>query len=209
METRATRSRDRLYGIAYDLLTDPHVRNAIDLSQEPQASRDRYGMTKIGQSLLLARRLIGAGVKLVGYNTFNQGWDHHSNIERTLKSRVPPMEQAYSALIEDLDQRGMLDGTLVVNTGEFGRTPVMNGNKGRDHWPDVYTTVLAGGGIRGGQVYGASDSKGGTPASRPVSPADVLATMWTCLGIDPQTELRDRLNRPFVLSRGQVIDGLV
>lgn len=209
LENKATRTRDRLYESAYELLTDPRVKEALDLSREPDASRDRYGRNRIGQSLLLARRLVEAGVRLVGYNEFNQAWDHHGNIEGALKSRVPQMEQAFSTLVQDLEQRGLLGDTLVVNTGEFGRTPVINGNGGRDHWPDAYTTVLAGGGIRGGQIYGSTDDKGAYVATKPVSPDDLLATVWTCLGIDPHTELRDRLNRPLALSKGRVVAELL
>ena len=130
------------------------------MTREPDAVRDRYGRTKIGQSLLLARRLVEAGVQMVSYNAFNQEWDTHGDLFNRYKHLMPITDQAYRALIEDLAERGMLDDTLVINTGEFGRTPIINKEKGRDHWPNVYTTVLAGGGIRGGQVYGASDKKG-------------------------------------------------
>ena len=205
LESVATKTRDRLYRTAIDLLTDPRVRDALDLSKESPQRRDRYGRNKIGQSLLLSRRLVEAGVKFVSYNAFNQNWDTHGAIENTYRTKVPQMEQAYTALIEDLEERGLLETTLVVNTGEFGRTPVINGNAGRDHWPQVFTTVLAGGGVRGGQVVGSSDSKGEAPAQRPVSPADFLATLWTVLGVDPHTELRDRLDRPLALSSGQLI----
>jgi hypothetical protein len=194
---------------AYELLTDPRVREALDLTKEKDAVRDRYGRTKIGQSLLLARRLVEVGVRFVGYNEFNQGWDHHGNIVQALKSRVPPMEQGFAALVADLSERGMLDRTLVVNTGEFGRTPTINKTRGRDHWPDVYTTVVAGGGITPGMVYGASDSKGGHVKDNPVSPADLLATMWRQMGIDPHTQLHDRQNRPIRLSPGNVVQGIL
>jgi hypothetical protein len=209
LEDQATRSRDRLSQSAYELLVDPRVREALDLSLEPAASRERYGATKLGQSLLLARRLVEAGVQFVGYNAFNQEWDTHGGLIGRYKQLVPPMDQAYSALVEDLRDRGLLDTTLVVNTGEFGRTPLINKDNGRDHWPSAYSTVLCGGGIRGGQAYGASDKKGAFVADRPVAPADVLATMWRQLGIAPDTELRDRVNRPQVLSRGEVIGDLI
>ena len=209
LENQATRTRDRLYSTAYDLLTDPRVREALDLSGESTAVRDRYGRSKIGQSLLLARRLVEAGVRFVAYNEFNQAWDHHGDIQGALKRLVPAMEQGHSALVEDLHERGLLDSTLVVNTGEFGRTPQINGGRGRDHWPFVYSTVLAGGGLRGGQVYGASDAKGAYVASKPVSPADLLATLWTSLGIDPRTEIHDRSNRPYALCTGQPLHELL
>lgn len=209
MEVAATRTHDRLYSVAQDLLTNPQVRDALDLSRESDQIRDRYGRSKIGQSLLLARRLLEAGVTLVAFNEFNQGWDHHGDIENNLKIKVPPMEQAFAALIEDLEERGMLDSTLVINSGEFGRTPVINPQRGRDHWPNAYTTVLAGGGIRGGQVVGSTDARGAEVASKPISPADLLATLWTSLGIDPHTELRDRTNRPIALTTGQLIEGMI
>ena len=167
--------------------------------------RDRYGRTKFGQSLLLARRLIEAGDALVSYNEFNQAWDTHGNLTNRYKQIVPPMDQAFAALVSDLSERGMLDDTLVINTGEFGRTPKVNKDGGRDHWPRAYSAVLAGGGVRGGQVYGSSDSQGSDVASQPVSPADLLATLWHVLGVDPDTEIRDRLNRPYPVSTGTVV----
>ena len=209
LEAQATSSRDHLSQSAYELLIDPRVREAVDLTKEPAASRDRYGRTRLGQSLLLARRLIEAGVQFVAYNAFNQEWDTHGGLPGRYKQLVPPMDQAYSALLNDLLTRGLLDSTLVVNTGEFGRTPIINKDNGRDHWPGAYSTVLAGGGIRGGQIYGASDKKGAFVASNPVAPADVLATLYQQLGINPELELRDRLNRPQTLSRGQVLTGLL
>jgi hypothetical protein len=208
VEREMTRRYDRLFESAYELVADGRVRRALDLNQERPSTRDRYGRTKFGQSLLLARRLIEAGVQFVAYNAFNQEWDTHGDLERRYHQIVPPMDAAYSALVSDLGERGMLDDTLVVNTGEFGRTPVINQGAGRDHWPNVYTAVLAGGGIRGGQVVGKSDSKGAEVASHPISPADVLATMWRQLGISPATELRDRLNRPLRLSDGRVLEEL-
>ncbi|MFO0879143.1 MAG: DUF1501 domain-containing protein [Gemmataceae bacterium] len=201
--------RERFHATARELLAQPTFRLALDLGREPTRVRERYGQTRIGQSLLLARRLIEAGVRHVAYNEFNQAWDTHGGLQGRYRQIVPPMEQAYSALIEDLADRGLLDRTLVVNTGEFGRTPVVNKDAGRDHWPYAYTTVLAGGGIRGGQIYGSTDSKGAYVASRPVSPADLLATMWTLLGIDPATELRDRVGRPWLVSTGRPVSGLM
>jgi hypothetical protein len=208
VEREMNRRYDRLFEGAYGLVADGRVRRALDLNQESPAMRDRYGRTKFGQSLLLARRLIEAGVQFVAYNAFNQEWDTHGDLERRYHQIVPPMDAAYSALVSDLAERGLLDDTLVINTGEFGRTPVINKGTGRDHWPNVYTTVLAGGGIRGGQVVGSSDSKGAEVASHPIGPADVLATMWHQLGISPATELRDRLNRPLRLSDGRVLHEL-
>lgn len=209
LEDQAIVTHDRLSQSAYELLIDPRVREALDLSREPQASRERYGMSKIGQSLLLARRLVEAGVQFVAYNAFNQEWDTHGGLVGRYREIIPPMDQSYSALIGDLAARGLLDDTLVINTGEFGRTPIINKDAGRDHWPHAYTTVLAGGGVRGGQVFGSSDPRGAYVASQAISPADILATMWHQLGIDPATELRDRLNRPMALTKGRVISELL
>ncbi len=209
LETKGTRSRDRLYASAVDLLVNPAFRDALDLTKESPAVREKYGMTKIGQSLLLARRLVEAGVTWVAFNEFNQHWDVHAAIDASLKDRVPPLDQAYAALVEDLAERGLLDSTVVINTGEFGRTPVMNKDAGRDHWPDVYSLAICGGGIKGGQVYGASDKRGAYPATPPVSPADLLSTVWTCLGVDPAAEVFDRFGRPYRISTGRVVEGLL
>lgn len=205
LERELKQRYDRLQQTAYELVSDGRVRQALDLSQEPDSLRDRYGRNRFGQSLLLARRLIEAGVKFVSYNAFNQEWDTHGNLVNRYRQIVPPMDQGFAALVSDLSERGMLDKTLVVNAGEFGRTPVINNQAGRDHWPNVYSTVLAGGGIRGGQVFGRSDWKGGEVDSCPVSPADLLATMWNHLNITPHTEIRDRLDRPFPISTGRII----
>ncbi|MEZ6130393.1 MAG: DUF1501 domain-containing protein [Planctomycetaceae bacterium] len=194
---------------AYDMVVSGAVRKALDLNAEPDALRDRYGRNRVGQSLLLARRLVEAGVQFVGFNEFNQKWDTHGGLSGRYQQIVPEMDAAFAALVQDLADRGMLDRTLVINTGEFGRTPKINTDNGRDHWPNVYSTVLAGGGIVGGQTYGESDSRGAEVLSQPVSPADVLATMWHLLGIPPNTELRDRLNRPIALSNGRVLNELL
>ncbi|TWT47913.1 hypothetical protein KOR42_41110 [Thalassoglobus neptunius] len=204
----ATR-HDHLRQSALELVVDGKVRQALDLSQESDAMRDRYGRNRLGQSLLLARRLVEAGVQFVSFNEFNQKWDTHGNLENRYRHIVPPMDQGFAALVDDLRDRGMLESTLVVNTGEFGRTPVINNLAGRDHWPNVYSTVLAGGGFRPGIVYGESDSKGAEVASHPVSPADLLATFWSQMGIDPTTEIHDRLNRPMQISSGSILDPLI
>ncbi|MCA8998602.1 MAG: DUF1501 domain-containing protein [Planctomycetaceae bacterium] len=209
LEDDLRRHFDHLKASAYELVAAGTVRQALDLSQESDATRDRYGRNRFGQSLLLARRLVEAGVQFVAFNEFNQTWDTHGGLEGRYRDIVPPMDQAFAALVGDLADRGMLSDTLVVNTGEFGRTPQINGNAGRDHWPNVYSTILAGGGIQGGQVYGASDSKGAEVRDNPVSPADLLATLWRQMGINPKTELRDRLNRPMLLSQGRVLSELL
>jgi hypothetical protein len=200
---------DRLKQSAYDLVVDGRVRQALDLNEESAATRDKYGRTKFGQSLLIARRLIEAGVQFVGYNAFNQEWDTHGDLKNRYKQIVPPMDQAFAALVADLADRGLLDSTLVVNTGEFGRTPRMNPGGGRDHWPNAYSTVLAGGGLKRGFVYGESDHHGAEVLSRPTSPADLLATIWHQLGIAPGTEIYDRLHRPHRVSDGRVVNDLI
>jgi hypothetical protein len=209
LEGELNRKYDRLTHSAYDLVVDGRVRQALDLSHESDAVRDRYGRSRIGQSLLIARRLVEAGVQFVAYNAFNQEWDTHGQLQKRYQQIVPPVDQGYSALVEDLDQRGLLERTLVVNTGEFGRTPRINKDGGRDHWPNAYSTVLAGGGIRGGIVLGETDRHGAEVLTRPIAPADVLATMWRQLGIAPETLLYDRLHRPHPVSNGQVIRELV
>jgi hypothetical protein len=191
---------------AYDLVVDGRVRAALDLNNEPESVRTRYGKTRIGQSLLLARRLVEAGVRFVAYNAFNQEWDTHGDLKRRYQQIVPPVDQGYSALIDDLDERGLLNDTLVICGGEFGRTPVVNNNKGRDHWPNVYTMLLAGGGLKRGVVLGESDAKGSGVRQHPVHPEDVLATMWQQMGVSPRTVIYDRLQRPHALSGGRVLE---
>jgi uncharacterized protein (DUF1501 family) len=199
---------------AFDLLRSSQARRAFNLDEEPPRVRDRYGRHRFGQSVLLARRLVEAGVRLVQVNWTRDvdnndaapAWDTHQKNAEYLKTRLcPPMELAYSALLEDLAQRGLLDETLVVWMGEFGRTPKINGAAGRDHWGHVYSVALAGGGIRGGQVFGASDKIAGHPKDGKVDPSDLSATILHCLGIDPDHEIRDALGRPLPLSRGRVI----
>jgi hypothetical protein len=199
---------------AFDLLRSRQSRLAFRLDQEPETVRDRYGRSQFGQSVLLARRLIEAGVTLVQVNWFrgpdepedNPCWDSHVKESERLKTVLaPPMDQAYSALLEDLSQRGMLGEALVVCMGEFGRSPKMNPAGGRDHWGYVYSLALAGAGIRGGQVYGASDATGGHPKEGRVQPQDLTATIFHSLGFRPDIEIHDTLGRPLPISRGEVI----
>jgi hypothetical protein len=197
---------------AIDLVTSNSVQKAFDLSSEPPAVRDRYGRHSWGQSHLLARRLVEAGVRFV--TTVNGPsiiWDTHIDNFNKLKSKlVPPMESAFAALLDDLHERGLLDSTLVIWMGDFGRTPAINKDAGRDHWPQCYTMVLAGGGIGGGQYIGSSDQHGSYPKENPITPADVHATVFTALGYDPHsiTYLSPE-GRPFPLSDGQPIRGLL
>jgi hypothetical protein len=193
---------------ALRLVTSPEVRRLFDLSAEPPRLRDRYGRHRLGQSLLLARRLVEGGVSFVAAfdgqtNGQDANWDSHEKLFTRHRQLLLPSDQAFAALIEDLETRGLLETTLVVAMGEFGRTPKINPMGGRDHWPDCYTAVLAGGGVRGGAVYGASDRIGAYPASDPVVPGDVAATVFWRFGIDPATEVRDQTDRPFRLAEGQ------
>lgn len=185
-------------------------REAFDMDKETKESRDRYGRHSFGQSLLLARRLVEAGVPVVQANMGSMNnWDTHGQNFAQLKDRLlPPLDQGLSALLGDLKERGLLDQTLVVVTGEFGRTPKINENAGRDHWSAVFSAVFAGGGVRGGQVIGASDASAAYPATRPYFPADLGATVYSTLGVDPHSIVLDRLKRPHGLNAGNVIDAL-
>lgn len=179
---------------ALEMLTGDRVRNAFDLSQESSRVRDRYGRHSYGQGALLARRLVEAGTTCVTINTGY--WDHHDNIENGLEAHLPPLDAAIAALVEDLENRGMLQDVLVYCAGEFGRTPLINGNAGRDHWSSCFSVLLGGGGLKGGQVVGASEPRGGSVRERPVSPADLLATLYQALGIPLDTHYEDASGRP-------------
>ncbi len=205
---------DGATGQAFDLLTSPKSRAAFRLSDEPQDVRDRYGRSQFGQSVLLSRRLVEAGVRLVQVNWFRGPdepanapcWDSHVGEAERLKTvLLPPFDQAYSALLGELIERNMLDETLVVCLSEFGRTPKINPQGGRGHWGNVFSVSLAGGGIRGGTIFGASDAIGGEPKDDVVTPADLLATIFHCLGLSPSTELQSPLGRPFPIARGKVL----
>lgn len=208
------RNYDSLTQRAFNLLSSAQSRSAFDLELESRETRDRYGRTQFGQSCLLARRLVEAGVRLVQVNWFRGSdepkdspcWDSHSKeTDRLKKVLVPPKDQGMSALIADLAQRGLLDETLVVCLGEFGRTPKFNGRAGRDHWGPVFSIAMAGGGIRGGMVYGASDRQGAYPKDGLVRPEDLAATIYHCLGYSPETEFHDAQGRPIAITRGDVI----
>ncbi len=205
-------------GQAFELLGSLRSRGACDLSLEPDAIRDRYGRGQFGQSVLLARRLVEADVKFVHVNWFRGGdepstnpvWDSHNDETHRLKTVLgPPLDQALSALLEDLEARGLLEETLVAILSEFGRSPRFNGAAGRDHWGSVFSVALAGGGIRGGQAFGSSDAVGGQPRDGLVTPEDITATLFHQLGYGPDTEIHDPTGRPLPISRGRVISGLV
>jgi hypothetical protein len=197
---------DAMHQRAFDLIHSEASRAALEIEREPAAMRDRYGRGKFGQSVLLARRLVEAGTRLVQVNwprepgDFNQGsplWDtHQRNGPRVRDVLAPQFDVAYSTLIEDLQSRGLLDETLVVVMGEFGRSPTINKSGGRDHWGNVFSVAMAGAGIAGGQIIGASDKIGAFPADRPVRPPDLAATMFHLLGIAPNHEFLDPIQRP-------------
>ncbi len=209
---------DESYQKAVAMLTSPRFKAAFDLSKEDKKTRDAYGRTTYGQSCLLARRVVEAGAKFV--NVYfsraiggkGQGWDYHGFNKEDPKERLnellPMTDQTLPALLNDLEDRGMLDGTLVVWVGEFGRTPRISSNGGRDHWPQCYCAVLAGGGTKKGFVYGASDKLGAYATVGQMRPEDLAATMFDALGIDPDTEIKDKLNRPLPVARGKPVSEL-
>jgi hypothetical protein len=214
------------YERAFALLAAPRAREAFDLSKEDPRLRERYGLNIHGQAVLQARRLVEAGVPLVTVFWQNDGltnvsvyWDTHNRNFLDLKTRLCPVaDQAFAALLDDLEQRGLLDETLVVWAGEMGRTPRVGqsvvggagaGRDGRDHWAKVFVAALAGGGVKGGYVHGSSDRFAAYPASHPTSPADLAATVYHLLGVDPGLELTDRLGRPMVLCQGTPIQAIL
>ena len=221
----SAQSLKNYYARAYRLLDSEPIRRALELEREDPRTRDRYGFDSLpsanggngaqlgfarhmrGQNLLLARRLVEAGVPYVSVYDFHQqgqNWDAHAQCFDQHKDFLLPIsDRSLAALIDDLDARGLLDSTLIVATGEFGRTPRINQSVGRDHWPDCYSVILAGGGVRGGAVWGASDRLGAYPADRLVTPADLAATIYWRFGLDPATEIRDTLSRPYRLSDGE------
>jgi hypothetical protein len=228
--TEPARDMNRLYSQAYEMLASAKNREAFDLAGEPAALRDRYGRHRSGQALLLARRLVEAGVPYINviWNHTNRGqdldpddtdvygWDTHNDIFDSLQNRLlPRFDESFSALIEDLDQRGLLNETLVVCMGEFGRAPRValepkfaGATPGRKHWASVYSIVVAGAGVQRGAVVGASDRMGGEPVTERYGPWDVAATMFSALGIDPHQHYKDSLSRPFAIATGRPIEEL-
>jgi hypothetical protein len=203
-ETSLTASRDRFTEQAYDLLTSDAAQGAFLIDREPEAARERYGRTTVGQACLLARRLVEAGVSFVTVNDngggCGLGWDTHAQNFPTLRERMgPPLDQAVSALVEDLSRSGRLDQTLVLVAGEFGRTPRINANGGRDHHGRANSVLLAGGGLKCGQVIGQTDARAEAPADRPVTPSDLAATVYRALGIDPSQKLLSADGQPIRL----------
>jgi len=227
---KTTMEKNALYAQAFQMLSKQETRTAFDLSVEPDSIRDRYGRGRAGQACLLARRLVEAGVPFINViwshnnrgqdhfpnDTDQYGWDTHNDIFDGLQHHLlPRFDQGFSALIEDLDQRGLLDDTLVICMGEFGRAPLValekrfaGSSPGRKHWSWVYSIAMAGAGVTGGSVVGASDSRGAYPAVDPYGPWDVMATVFSALGIDPHQEYRDPLNRPFRVCEGKVMEAV-
>lgn len=197
------------YQKARDLITSPEARKAFNIHDEPANVRESYGMTQIGQSALLGRRLIEAGCRFVGIDA--PGWDVHFNCFPSLvNDLIPPADKAFAALITDMEQRGLLDSTLVVMMGEMGRTPRVNAQAGRDHWSMAQCILFAGGGVKPGQIIGATDKQAAYPTSDPISVSDLLRTIHTLLGIDADKEYADPLGRPVPLvNGGKVIPGLL
>ena len=189
---------------ALQMILSPHVKEAFDLSQESSKTKDRYGRNRVGQSALLARRLVESGCRFVTAAGYKHGqWDTHSlNDQRLREDLAPMLDQSLSALLEDLDQRGLLESTVVIASGEFGRTPAVNPNGGRDHWPDCWSMALGGGGIQGGRIVGASDKDGAYPAGSPTSLGDVYATVYKALGIDWTKTYKSPTDRPVYIANG-------
>ncbi len=201
-------SMDAFYQHAYKLISSQQAREAFNLEAEPEALRNEYGKNEAGQRMILARRLVEAGVRFVSLTTGS--WDHHDNIKAGIEGNLPRTDQAIAALIRDLDRRGMLDSTLVMITTEFGRTPKINPTGGRDHWPRVFSTVIAGGGFKQGYVHGSSDALGGEPENDPVSVSDLATTIYHQIGINADKELMAPGDRPIeICDGGTVLDSLL
>ncbi len=204
----ALKSMDEFQAQAYEMISGPRARQAFDLSKEDPRVRDRYGRHNWGQSCLLARRLVEAGVTFVTVHM--GGWDDHSNIEQAMKNKLPRFDDALAGLVEDLNRQGLYERVAICVCGEFGRTPKVNPGAGRDHWGQAMSVLLGGGGIRGGVVVGATTEKGEYPKERPTGPEDMLATLYRVLDIDIKTQFTDKSGRPHpVLGKGEPITELI
>ncbi len=199
-ESDALDAMDSFYQRAYGMISSKEAREAFDLEAEDAKLRDEYGRNQAGQRMILARRLVESGVRFVSL-TYG-GWDHHNNIKGGIESQAPALDQALARLIRDLEDRGLLDSTIVMVTSEFGRTPKINPTSGRDHWPRVFSALVAGGGIQRGTIYGSSDGLGGMVENDPVSPEDLAYTIYHQLGIDPEKRLMAPGDRPIDIVRG-------
>jgi len=207
-QSDALEAMNSYYQRAYSLISSQNAREAFNIRAEPEEVRERYGSHAFGQRLLLARRLVEGGARFV--TVMDGGWDHHQNIKRGLESKLPYVDQGVATLIAELDERGMLDSTLVVLATEFGRTVRINADAGRDHWPRAFSVALAGGGIKSGVIHGRTDAHAAEPTHDPVSPGDLAATLFQQLGIDPHEKLMSAGGRPIDIVRdGSVIEALV
>jgi uncharacterized protein (DUF1501 family) len=199
---------DSFYDRAYAMISSKEAREAFDLTKETDELKATYGKNAAGMRMLLARRLVESGVRFVSL-TYG-GWDHHDNIKTNIENQLPPFDQAFAALISDLDQRGLLASTLVMVSSEFGRTPKINATNGRDHWPKVFSVVLAGGGIKRGYIHGASDATGAEPERDAVSIEDLASTVYDRLGISSDKKLMSPGNRPIdIVNGGKVLKELL
>jgi len=199
---------DTFYQQAYSLISSPKAKEAFNINAEDAKLRDQYGRNAAGQRMIMARRLVEAGVRLVSL-TYG-GWDMHGQIKQNIQAQLPQFDQAFAALITDLAQRGLLDSTLVMVSSEFGRTPKINGTAGRDHWPKVFSVVLAGGGIKKGIVHGTSDATATEPEDDPLSVEDLATTVYHCLGVNADKELMAPGNRPIeIVDGGKIVKELL
>ncbi len=204
----ALEAMNSYYQRAYSLISSQNAREAFNIDAEPDAVRDEYGRHAFGQRLLLARRLVEGGARFITVS--DGGWDMHRDIKKGIEGKFPPVDQGLSTLITDLDRRGLLATTMVILVSEFGRTAKLNKDGGRDHWPKAFSVALAGGGIKGGIIHGATNAQGTEPSDAPVSPADLGATIYTQLGIDPTERLMSGGNRPIdIIRQGEVVSSIV
>lgn len=199
---------DSYYQRSYALISSQSAREAFNLAAEPDAMKDRYGRHAFGQRLLLSRRLVEAGARFITIS--DGGWDNHEKIKPAMESKLPQVDQGLATLLADLDERGLLESTLVVLTTEFGRTVKINKDGGRDHWPKAFSSVMAGGGINGGMIYGQTDARGAEPTDSAVGPGDFAATMYAQLGIDHTKKIMSNGNRPIdIVREGKVLRDLI
>jgi uncharacterized protein (DUF1501 family) len=207
-ESDALHAMDAFYQQAYSMLSSQKAREAFNLQSEPDAMKDAYGKNGAGMRLLMCRRLVEGGVRFV--STTYGGWDHHSGLRGGFQGQMPAFDKAFAALINDLDQRGLLKSTLVMVTSEFGRTPKVNKDQGRDHWPKVFSIILAGGGIKRGQIYGSSDATGAEPKNDPLTVENMATTVYNQLGINADKELMAPGGRPVeIVNGGDVVTELL
>jgi uncharacterized protein (DUF1501 family) len=201
-------AQDTFYQRAYAMISSKEAREAFDLKAEPDAIKEKYGKNGAGMRFLMCRRLVQAGVRFV--STTYGGWDHHSGIHNAMKGQMPQFDKAFAALINDLDERGLLESTIVMVSSEFGRTPKINKDDGRDHWPKVFSIVLAGGGFKKGQIYGSSDATAAEPENDPLTVEEMASTVYSQIGVDPEKRLISPGNRPIdIVKNAKVVKELL